>query len=327
MDVRKRLYGFEMSASHPPPAIFLMGSTASGKTALAVELVKCFPCDIISVDSAMIYRGMDIGTAKPGAEILRIAPHRLIDIHDPVESYSAGRFREDALHAMMEITSNGRIPLLVGGTMLYFHALQHGLADLPVADSRIRAELDARAAKQGWAVLHAELAGVDPTAATRININDPQRIQRALEVYYLTGRPLSELHNAGSVQSLPYHCIKLAITPSNRALLHARIAQRFNDMLMMGFVNEVAGLRARSDLTITHGSMRAVGYRQLWEYLEGACSQETAVQRGIVATRRFAKRQLTWLRAETDVHWLQSDAPHVVEDARKLLAQALEAQL
>lgn len=316
-----------MSVSPPPPAIFLMGPTASGKTALAVELVKHFPCDIISVDSAMIYRGMDIGTAKPGAEILRIAPHRLIDILDPVESYSAGRFREDALAAMMAIASSGRVPLLVGGTMLYFHALQHGLAELPTADSRIRAELDARAAKQGWVVLHAELACVDPAAAARINANDPQRIQRALEVFYLTGQPLSELQNAGAVQSLPYRVIKLAITPSNRVLLHARIAQRFHDMLALGFVKEVAGLRARGDLTITHGSMRSVGYRQLWGYLEGACSLETAVQRGIVATRRFAKRQLTRLRAEKDVRWLQSDAPSVVEDARTLLAQALETWL
>ncbi len=316
-----------MSVSQSPPAIFLMGPTTSGKTALAVELVKHFPCDIISVDSAMIYRGMDIGTAKPGAEILRIAPHRLIDILDPVESYSAGRFREDALAAMMAIASSGRVPLLVGGTMLYFHALQHGLAELPTADSRVRAELDARAAKQGWAVLHAELACVDPTAAARINVNDPQRIQRALEVFYLTGQPLSELQNAGAVQPLPYRLIKLAITPSNRALLHARIAQRFHDMLALGFVKEVAGLRARGNLTITHGSMRSVGYRQLWGYLEGACNLETAVQRGIVATRRFAKRQLTWLRAENDVRWLQSDTPGVVEDARTLLAQALEAWL
>ncbi len=316
-----------MNVSQSPPAIFLMGPTTSGKTALAVELVKHFPCDIISVDSAMIYRGMDIGTAKPGAEILHIAPHRLIDILDPVESYSAGRFREDALAAMMAIASSGRVPLLVGGTMLYFHALQHGLAELPTADSRVRAELDARAAKQGWAVLHAELACVDPTAAARINVNDPQRIQRALEVFYLTGQPLSELQNAGAVQPLPYRLIKLAITPSNRALLHARIAQRFHDMLALGFVKEVAGLRARGNLTITHGSMRSVGYRQLWGYLEGACNLETAVQRGIVATRRFAKRQLTWLRAENDVRWLQSDTPGVVEDARTLLAQALEAWL
>jgi tRNA dimethylallyltransferase len=316
-----------MRASRRPPAIFLMGPTASGKTALAVELVKHFPCDIISVDSAMIYRGMDIGTSKPGADILRIAPHRLIDIRDPVESYSAGRFREDALAAMLEIASTGRVPLLVGGSMLYFHALQHGLAELPSADPRLRKQLDERAAKYGWPTLHAELAHVDPAAAERINSNDSQRIQRALEVYRLTGRPLSELHKAGAVKTLPYAVVKLALSPSSRALLHTRIAQRFHDMLEMGFVKEVASLRARGDLTSMHGSMRSVGYRQLWGYLEGAYSLETAVQRGIVATRRFAKRQLTWLRADSDTHWLASDAPQVMEEACALLTRALEARV
>ncbi len=300
-----------------------MGPTASGKTALAVELVKRLPCEIISVDSAMIYRGMDIGTAKPGAEILAIAPHRLIDIRDPAESYSAGRFREDALLAMREITDRGKIPLLVGGTMLYFHALQHGLADLPSADARMRAELEARAAGHGWAALHAELAAVDPAAAARINRNDPQRIQRALEVYYLTGRPLSELHNASAVQILPYRLVKLAIAPSNRVLLHAQIERRFHDMLMTGFLKEVTGLHARGDLTAAHGSMRSVGYRQLWEHLDGVCDLETAVHKGIVATRRFAKRQLTWLRAETGVHWLHSDAPGIAGAAHKHIEQSL----
>jgi tRNA dimethylallyltransferase len=316
-----------MSASQPPLAILLMGPTASGKTALAVELVGRFPCDIISVDSAMIYRGMDIGTAKPDAEILRIAPHRLIDILDPAESYSVGRFREDALAAMRRITSGGRLPLLVGGTMLYFHALQHGLAELPTADPKIRAQLDARAAKHGWTALHAELASVDPVAAGRISSNDPQRIQRALEVFYLTGLPLTELHNADTVQPLPYRLIKIAIAPPRRSLLHARIERRFNDMLTRGFVKEVAGLRARGDLTAAHGSMRTVGYRQLWGYLDGAYSLEVAAQRSIVATRRFAKRQLTWLRAETAVRWIDSDAPKIVDDASKLLDQALENRL
>jgi len=312
-----------MNTALLPPAIMLMGPTASGKTALAVDLVKRFPCEIISVDSAMIYRGMDIGTAKPDMDILRIAPHRLIDICDPADRYSAGRFREEALHAMRDITSRGRIPLLVGGTMLYFHVLQHGLADLPVADLRVRAKLDARAAKEGWPVLHAELAAVDPIAAARINANDSQRIQRALEIYYVAGRPMSELHDSSAVQILSYRLIKLAISPSNRGLLHARIEQRFHDMLTMGFVKEVTGLRARGDLTINHSSMRSVGYRQLWEHLDGDCSLETAVQRGIVATRRFAKRQLTWLRAEKDVHWLQSDAVDVSGDAKTLLKQVL----
>lgn len=306
-----------------PAAILLMGSTASGKTALAVELVRHFPCDIISVDSAMIYRGMDIGTAKPGPDILSIAPHRLIDILDPVESYSAGRFREDALVAMREIASNGRIPLLVGGSMLYFHALQYGLAALPIADARVRAEIDMRAAKQGWAALHAELGHLDPAAAARIHVNDPQRIQRALEVFYLTGRPLSELHVADAVKPLDYRCIKLAMTPMSRALLHQRIAQRFQGMLEAGFVEEVRGLHGRGNLTAGHASMRSVGYRQLWEYLDGDCSLEVAVERGIVATRRFAKRQLTWLRAEADLHWLQSDTPQLVEDAQALVAKAL----
>ncbi|MDE2091959.1 MAG: tRNA (adenosine(37)-N6)-dimethylallyltransferase MiaA, partial [Gammaproteobacteria bacterium] len=262
-------------------------------------------------------------TAKPSADILRIAPHRLIDIRDPAESYSAGRFREDALAAMLEITSDGRIPLLVGGTMLYFHALQHGLAELPVADVQIRAQLDARAAQRGWASLHAELACIDPIAAARINANDSQRIQRALEIYYVTGRPMTELHDSSYVQVLPYHLIKLALSPSNRGLLHARIEQRFQTMLAMGFVKEVAGLHARGDLTVNHGAIRSVGYRQLWEHLEGGCSMETAVQNGIVATRRFAKRQLTWLRSETEVHWLQSDAPDMTVAAQSLLKQAL----
>ncbi|MGH8398745.1 MAG: tRNA (adenosine(37)-N6)-dimethylallyltransferase MiaA [Gammaproteobacteria bacterium] len=302
-----------------PLAILLMGPTASGKTALAVELVRRFSCDIISVDSAMIYRSMDIGTAKPDATTLRIAPHRLIDILDPVESYSAGRFREDALAHMAEITATGRIPLLVGGTMLYFRALQHGLADLPVADAHLRAELDARAAKQGWEALHTELARVDPAAAARIHVNDPQRIQRALEVFYLTGRSLSELHAAEAVQPALYRFIKLAVAPTSRALLHARIARRFQDMMAAGFLQEVAHLRGRGDLTRNHSSMRSVGYRQLWEHLEGDCDLDVAVQRGIVTTRRFAKRQLTWLRAETQVHWFVSDAPRLAQDVQALV--------
>lgn len=300
-----------------------MGPTAAGKTALAVELVRHFHCDIISVDSAMVYRGMNIGTAKPDAETLRLAPHRLIDILDPAESYSAGRFRQDALAAMAEISAVGRIPLLVGGTMLYFRALQRGLAELPTADPHLRAELDARAARLGWPALHAELARVDPAAAARIHATDPQRIQRALEVFYVTGRPMSELHAAAQVKDSKYRFVKLAVAPSDRMLLHTRIAERFHAMMAAGFLEEVAGLHQRGDLTRAHSSIRSVGYRQLWEHLDGECSLETAVQRGIVATRRFAKRQLTWLRAESLVQWFDSDAPRTTADVQATLAAAL----
>lgn len=304
-----------------------MGPTASGKTALAVELVRRFPCDIISVDSAMVYRGMDIGTAKPGPEVLAVAPHRLIDILDPAQSYSAGGFRRDARAAMAEITACGRIPLLVGGTMLYFRALQQGLAELPTADVHVRAELDARAARLGWPALHQELARVDPAAAARIHANDPQRIQRALEVFYLTGRPMSELQAAASVQESVYRFVKLAVSPANRALLHARIERRFRAMMAAGLLTEVAGLHRRGDLTRAHASMRSVGYRQLWEHLDGACDLPTAVQRGIVTTRRYAKRQMTWLRTETGVQWFDSDAPRMAPDVCAWVASALSARV
>ena len=316
-----------MNSPNPlPPAILLMGPTASGKTALAVELVQRFPCDIISVDSAMVYRGLDIGTAKPGAEILAVAPHRLIDILDPADSYSAGSFRRDARAAMAEISAHGRVPLLVGGTMLYFRALQQGLAELPTADAHVRAELDARAARLGWPALHRELMRVDPAAAARIHANDPQRIQRALEVFYLTGRPMSELQAAAPVQDTMYRFVKLAVSPANRALLHARIAERFQGMMAAGLLAEVAGLHRRGDLTRAHTSMRSVGYRQLWEHLDGECDLPAAVQRGIVATRRYAKRQLTWLRAESGVQWFASDAPRMASDVCTQVAGALSAR-
>ncbi|MBU6510180.1 MAG: tRNA (adenosine(37)-N6)-dimethylallyltransferase MiaA [Gammaproteobacteria bacterium] len=309
-----------------PPAILLMGPTAAGKTALALELVRRFPCDIISVDSAMVYRGMDIGTAKPDAATLRSAPHRLIDILDPAESYSAGRFRQDALAAMAEITAAGRVPLLVGGTMLYFRALQQGLAQLPTAEAHLRAELDARAARLGWPALHAELARVDPAAAARIHVHDPQRIQRALEVFYLTGRPVSELHAAAEVQDSMYRYVRLAVAPASRAQLHEHIVSRFQAMMAAGFLAEVAGLRKRGDLSRVHTSMRAVGYRQLWEHLDGECDLPTAVQRGIVATRRYAKRQFTWLRAETGVQWFESDAPAGAAAVCAAVAGALQGR-
>jgi tRNA dimethylallyltransferase len=291
-----------------PLAICIMGPTASGKTALAVEFVKRFDCGIVSVDSAMIYRGMDVGTAKPGPDILSVAPHSLIDILDPSEKYSAARFREDALAAMGEISASGRVPVLVGGTMLYFDVLQHGISPLPAADPAVRAVLDARALKEGWPALHAELARLDPEAALRIKPNDRQRIQRALEVCYISKQPLSELQRAGAVVTGEYRYLKLALAPMQRQELHESIERRFHAMMERGFLAEVRRLHARGDLDTSMPSMRAVGYRQLWEHLEGGCGLDEAVRRGIVATRRYAKRQLTWLRAESDVRWFESDA-------------------
>ena len=306
-----------------PVAIALMGPTASGKTALAVELVKHLGCEIVSVDSAMVYRGMDVGTAKPGPEVLSVAPHRLIDILDPAESYSAARFRVDALVAMRDISAAGRVPLLVGGTMLYFDALQHGLSELPQADPEVRAQLDARAAREGWPVLHAELAHRDPIAAARIHPNDPQRIQRALEVCYISGRTLSELQARPAVESGEYRYVKLALAPVERVTLHGIIEQRFRSMMDRGFLEEVAGLRRRSELHPGLPSMRAVGYRQLWQHLDGEYGLDEALRRGVVATRRYAKRQLTWLRSEPDVTWFDSGAPRLAEQARTCVAQRL----
>ena len=308
-----------------PVAILLMGPTASGKTALAVDLVEHLGCEIVSVDSAMVYRGMDVGTAKPGPDLLSAAPHRLIDILDPSESYSAARFRADALNAMDEIVAVGRVPLLVGGTMLYFDALQHGLSDLPQADPELRAGLDARAAREGWPALHAELAGLDPAAAARIHPNDPQRIQRALEVCYISGRTLSELQAQPAVESGEYRYVKLALAPVERVVLHEIIAQRFRSMMDNGFLEEVADLKRRGDLHPGLPSMRAVGYRQLWQHLDGECGLDEAVRRGVVATRRYAKRQLTWLRSEPEVTWFESGAQGLAEKVRACAAQRLAA--
>lgn len=285
-----------------PPAIFLLGPTASGKTGVAVELVQHLPCDIVSVDSALVYRDMDIGTAKPDAATLAAAPHRLIDLIDPTESYSAAKFRDDALAAMAEITARGRIPLLVGGTMLYFKALREGLNDLPEADPEVRAALDAEAAEKGWPALHAELAAVDPETASRLKANDSQRIQRALEVYRLTGHPLSHILAQGNDGALPYRVIPLALVPSERAALHERIAQRFDAMLAQGLIEEVAGLRDKYALNLGLPSMRCVGYRQAWQYLDGEFSRAELREKGIAATRQLAKRQLTWLRAMEGLH-------------------------
>ncbi|AGA91129.1 tRNA isopentenyltransferase MiaA [Thioflavicoccus mobilis 8321] len=282
-----------------------MGPTAARKTELAVQLVERLPCEIVSVDSAMIYRGMDIGTAKPGPEILARAPHRLIDIAEPNEAYSAARFREDALREMAAIVAAGRIPLLVGGTRLYFHALQHGLSVLPQADAAVRARLDEEARALGWDALHRRLAEVDPVTAGQVHPNDPQRIQRALEVYLIAGRPLSALLAASQKRfMLPYRVLKLVRAPRERAVLHARIAARFEQMLAAGFEAEVRRLRQRGDLTPDLPAMRCVGYRQMLKYLDGGYNYREMVQRGIVATRQLARRQLTWLRAESDCVWI-----------------------
>ncbi len=284
-----------------------MGPTASGKTQLAIELVQRFPFEIISVDSAMVYRGMDIGTAKPTADILRIAPHHLIDICDPAEAYSAAQFCHDASRAIENILARNKIPLLVGGTMLYFRALQRGLAEMPSADSTLRAELTREGTEKGWGYLHQQLAQVDPDAAKRIHPNDSQRIQRALEVYRLTGKSLT-LWQQGHHQVLEHQFHNIAIAPQDRAILHARIDYRFTKMLEMGLIEEVQKLLLRGDLDLTMPSLRSVGYRQVWEYLQGKLTYAEMRDKGIFATRQFAKRQLTWLRHWPDLTWFDSEA-------------------
>ncbi|MBA1377564.1 tRNA (adenosine(37)-N6)-dimethylallyltransferase MiaA [Pseudomonas brassicacearum] len=302
--------------SQLPPAIFLMGPTAAGKTDLAIELTKVLPCELISVDSALVYRGMDIGTAKPSKELLAEFPHRLIDILDPAEAYSAADFRRDALQAMADITARGKIPLLVGGTMLYYKALVDGLADMPAADPEVRAQIEEEAARLGWQVLHEQLAAIDPESAARIHPNDPQRLSRALEVYRVSGQSMTALRQRQSAQSteaaasglqqLPYTVANLAIAPADRQVLHRRIEQRFTLMLEQGFIDEVVALRERSDLHAGLPSIRAVGYRQVWDYLDGKLTSAEMRERGIIATRQLAKRQFTWLRSWTDLHWLDS---------------------
>ena len=302
-----------------PLAIFLMGPTASGKTALAIELIKHLPCDIISVDSALVYRGMDIGTAKPSEDELTQAPHRLIDICSPEEAYSAARFREDALREMEQISAAGRIPLLVGGTMLYFRALEQGLSDLPEAAPALRARLEQETELFGLEHMHQRLQQLDPVTAQRIHPNDPQRIQRALEVCELTGRPMSELIAEQQGHKLPYRLIKLARAPQDRAVLHERIAERFHAMLAQGFEQEVKGLLETYNLVPDMPSMRSVGYRQMLKYLLGEWDRETMVEKGIVATRQLAKRQLTWLRADKEINWLDDESGDVVKQALKII--------
>lgn len=310
-----------------PPAIFLMGPTASGKTDLAMSLCKALPCELISVDSAMVYRGMDIGTAKPPPEELARFPHRLVDILDPLERYSAARFREDALRAMGEITAQGRIPLLVGGTMLYFKALLEGLAEMPPADTAVRAGLEAMARAEGLQALHRRLALIDPESAQRINPNDPQRLIRALEVFEISGMTMSEhraRQRAGetdepAASKLPYTVARLSIAPAQRSLLHARIEHRFQQMVEQGLIDEVERLRSRSELHPELPSMRSVGYRQVWDYLDGLMSKQEMLARGTIATRQLAKRQFTWLRSWTNVHWLDSLARDNLSQALKYL--------
>ena len=304
-------------SEHKPLAIFLMGPTASGKTDLAIQLRQQLPVEVISVDSALIYRGMDIGTAKPSKAELALAPHRLIDICDPSESYSAANFRTDALREMQEISAQGKIPLLVGGTMLYYKALLEGLSPLPSADEKVRSEIEAKAALIGWGGLHQELSKIDPISAQRINPNDSQRINRALEVFYLTGKTLTEL-TAQKGEALPYDILQFAIAPEQREVLHLRIEQRFHKMIELGFQQEVEKLYRRPDLNENLPSIRCVGYRQMWEYLRGDYDHDEMVFRGICATRQLAKRQITWLRGWTSpIQWLDSLQP----------AQALEKVL
>jgi len=291
-------------ASTKPLLICLLGPTASGKTDLAVELAAARDCELVSVDSALVYRGLDIGSAKPAY------PHHLVDIRDPAQAYSAADFAADAHRLAEEITGRGRTPLLVGGTMLYFKAFLEGLADMPAADASIRREIEAQARAHGWPWVHARLAEVDPESAGRIHPNHSQRLGRALEVYRATGTPLSQWQRGQGSLPLPadrYRVVQLAICPRDRAVLHDRIALRFEQMLADGFVAEVAALRGRGDLTPDLPALRAVGYRQLWQYLEGACTLEEAVARGVAATRQLAKRQLTWLRKWRHLNWIYTD--------------------
>jgi tRNA dimethylallyltransferase len=283
-----------------PKAIFLMGPTASGKTDAAVALLQHYPVEIISVDSALVYQGMDIGTAKPDAEILKIAPHHLIDIIPPTQAYSAASFRQDALRLMQDITARGKVPLLVGGTMLYFKALENGLNGLPEANPMIREQLDQEAEAIGWPAMHQKLAAIDPESASRLMPNDMQRIQRALEVYEITGQTMTALYQQQTEQAnqaLPYDVLKIALVPSDRKVLHERIAKRFKQMLANGFVDEVKQLLAQyPNLTAETTAMRCVGYRQALLYLEGEYDLDELCDRGIFATRQLAKRQLTWMR-------------------------------
>jgi tRNA dimethylallyltransferase len=319
-----------------PPVIFLMGPTCSGKTGAAVALVQRLPLEIINVDSALVYQGLEIGAARPEPEVLAVAPHRLLGFLDPAEPYSAARFRDDALREIADIRRAGRVPLLVGGTMLYFKALQQGLAAMPAADPAVRADIDAIAREHGWPEVHRLLAEVDPDSAARLKPNDGQRLQRALEVYRVTGETMTSLHQRqqavalsdtgpGAGPAFPYTAINFALAPASRALLHDRIAVRFRAMLEAGLVEEVERLRSRGDLHRELPAIKAVGYRQVWDYLDGRYGYEEMVERGIIATRQLAKRQFTWLRGWPDLEWFDSDAPDLVGQLEGRLAPVLDS--
>ena len=311
------------SATVQLPVYLLTGPTGTGKSDWAIRLAQAAPVEIVSVDSALVYRGMDIGTSKPAAELRAGGPQHLVDICDPVESYSAGRFATDAMTVIAAVHARRRVPLLVGGTMLYLRALLKGLAPLPQASAPLRREIDERAARSGWPALHAELARLDPEAAARIHRNDSQRIQRALEVCLTTGRRLSQLQRETTSPLAGAPLKAWALAPRDRSLLHHRLASRFHAMMAAGFLEEVRALHGRGDLTARHSSMRAVGYRQLWAHLEGECGLAEAVERGIAATRQLAKRQLTWMRAETAPRWLDPEADELSwnRDVRRELSQ------
>ncbi|UYG02520.1 tRNA (adenosine(37)-N6)-dimethylallyltransferase MiaA [Halomonas sp. LR3S48] len=305
-----------------PLAILLMGPTAAGKTDLAIALHERLDCELISMDSAMVYRGMDIGSAKPSPEELASAPHRLIDIRDPADPYSAADFREDARREMRRITAAGRIPLLVGGTMMYAKRLLEGVANLPAADPAIRAELAREAERSGLSGLHAELARVDPESSRRIHPNDPQRLMRALEVYRASGTTLTELWHQQQPETFPWEVLSIGFTPFDRSVLHTRIAARFEVMLEAGFIAEVESLKARGDLHPGLPSMKSVGYRQVWEYLDGQGNLEQLRHRTIVATRQLAKRQLTWLRSWPGLHWVDSQSRDALVDVLKFVRES-----
>lgn len=301
-------------------AVLLMGPTASGKTDLALRLAERFPIQIISVDSAMVYRGMDVGTGKPPPEILRRFPHELVDILDPSEAYSAGRFVRDAHSAIERARMQGKLPVLVGGTMLYFRALRHGLAEMPAANAAVRAEIDAEAAALGWPAMHAQLGRIDPQAAARIQPNDAQRVQRALEVFRLTGRTLSELHAQTQKSDVHLRFLAYAWVPRDRERLYSAIELRFERMMQAGLLEEVRALYNRGDLHADLPAMRSVGYRQLWEHLDGKAALDSAVKQAILATRHLARRQLIWLRSEREVTWI--DALESAAEAQMVQAVA-----